>query len=132
MIKRVSLFDKDSHKKRLRAMREVLGQQVLGDYPSQPDFAKLLNIPFKRWNEYERGYPLPTKTLFLIRAKFEIRGLIEWIMFGDDEGLPPPIAAAFKTVEKRLIAEERAKYDEARKQQRRIRVLLKKRDSNAV
>ena len=47
-------FDVEAYRKRLRIMREI----VSGD--NQTDFAKRLDIDFKRWSNYERGYgPVP-------------------------------------------------------------------------
>jgi transcriptional regulator with XRE-family HTH domain len=75
-IKENELFDVEGYKRRLQLLRAMYGE-------TQEAFARRLNIPFKRWNEYERGYPIPRETCFLIRQKIA-SGIIEWIWFGDE------------------------------------------------
>lgn len=94
-------FDVEAYKKRLRIMREILS----GD--NQTDFAKRLGIDFKRWSNYERGYPVPREVAFLLRKEFPGMS-IEWIWWGSYEALSP----AYK--EKILLAE---KLDNERDQQ---------------
>jgi transcriptional regulator with XRE-family HTH domain len=68
-------FDVEAYRKRLRLFRELVSGE------NQADFAKRLGIPFKRWNNYERGYPVPRETAFLILEKFHGMS-VEWIWFG--------------------------------------------------
>lgn len=94
-------FDVEAYKKRLRIMREILS----GD--NQTEFAKRLGIDFKRWSNYERGYPVPREVAFLLRNKFPGMS-IEWIWFGSYDSL----SSSYK--EKILLAE---KLDVERDQQ---------------
>jgi len=75
-------FDVEAYRKRLRIMREILS----GD--NQTDFAKRLGIDFKRWSNYERGYPIPREVAFLLRQEFPGMS-IEWIWFGSYDALSP-------------------------------------------
>jgi hypothetical protein len=80
MVKKATKIPKrrfvvEDYKYRLRLLREV----YTGD--SQPEFAKLIDIPFKRWNMYERGYPIARETAFRLIEKLE--GVsVEWLWFG--------------------------------------------------
>jgi transcriptional regulator with XRE-family HTH domain len=68
-------FDTEAYRNRLRLLREIVSGE------NQVDFAKRLGIPFKRWSNYERGYPVPRETAFLLMKKFP--GLsVEWLWFG--------------------------------------------------
>jgi transcriptional regulator with XRE-family HTH domain len=68
-------FDVAEYQRRLKLLREIISGE------NQQDFAERLGIPFKRWNNYERGYPVPRETGFLIMQKFP--GIsVEWIWFG--------------------------------------------------
>ena len=68
-------FDVDAYKRRLRIMREILAGA------NQTEFAKLLGVDFKRWSNYERGYPLPREVAFLIDERFPGMS-IEWLWYG--------------------------------------------------
>jgi len=86
-------FDIEAYRKRLRIMREILS----GD--NQTEFAKRLGIDFKRWSNYERGYPVPREVAFLLRQKFPGMS-IEWIWFGSYDAL----SSSYR--EKILLAEK--------------------------
>ena len=65
-------FDVEAYRRRLRILREITG----GD--GQTAFARRLGIAFKRWSNFERGYPLSREVAFLLHQK--IPGIsIEWI-----------------------------------------------------
>jgi transcriptional regulator with XRE-family HTH domain len=67
---------------------------------TQPQFAKRLGIPFGRWNEYERGYLLPTKALLIVRSKIGA-SLMEWILTGDETTLPRRFIERLRAAERR-------------------------------
>lgn len=68
-------FNIDAYKQRLRLLREIIAGA------NQTEFAERLGIEFKRWSNYERGYPVPRETAFLLMEKFP--GIsVEWIWFG--------------------------------------------------
>jgi transcriptional regulator with XRE-family HTH domain len=74
-LPRIEGFDVEAYRLRLRLLREIVSGE------NQVDFARRLGIPFKRWSNYERGYPVPRETAFLLMKKFP--GLsVEWLWFG--------------------------------------------------
>lgn len=74
-MKKVKGFDVKAYQSRLRLLREI----VSGG--NQQEFAEKIGIPFKRWNNYERGYPVPRETAFILMEAFP--GIsVEWIWFG--------------------------------------------------
>jgi hypothetical protein len=69
-------FNIAAYRKRLRILREI----VAGD--SQQDFARKIGIELKRWNNYERGYPVPREVAFIIRER--LPGMcVTWLWWGD-------------------------------------------------
>lgn len=73
-------FDIGEYQHRLRMLREIISGE------NQQEFAERLGIPFKRWNNYERGYPIPRETAFILMEKF--RGIsVEWLWFGMEGNL---------------------------------------------
>lgn len=73
-------FDVEAYRRRIRILREI----VSGD--NQIEFVKRLGIDYKRWSNYERGYPIPREVAFLLRKKFPGMS-IEWIWFGTKDSL---------------------------------------------
>jgi transcriptional regulator with XRE-family HTH domain len=68
-------FKVEDYKHRLALLREIISG---GE--GQAEFAAKVGIPFKRWNSYERGYPIPRETAFLLLQKFD--GIsVEWLWF---------------------------------------------------
>jgi len=93
-------FDVEAYRRRLRIMREI----VSGD--NQTDFAKRLGIDFKRWSNYERGYPVPREVAFLLHHKFP--GLsIEWIWFGSMSSLSAHYREKIQLAEKLDLEQQR-------------------------
>lgn len=52
---------------------------------SQQEFADKIGIDMKRWNNYERGFPLPRDVAFLLWEKLDLS--IEWLWFGSERSL---------------------------------------------
>ena len=73
-------FDQDAYKRRLRIMREIISGE------NQTDFAKRLGMDFKRWSNYERGYPVPREVAFMLHEQFPGMS-IEWLWFGTKHSL---------------------------------------------
>ena len=74
-MKKPNGFDVVAYKQRLRLLREITSGA------NQTEFAARLGVAFKRWANYERGYPVPRETAFLIMEKFP--GIsVEWVWFG--------------------------------------------------
>jgi transcriptional regulator with XRE-family HTH domain len=79
---KIAGFDTAAYQRRLKLLREIVSGE------NQQDFAERLGIPFKRWNNYERGYPVPRETAFLLMQRFP--GLsIEWLWFDMKGNLSP-------------------------------------------
>ena len=74
-MREVDGFDTEAYRERLRLLREIIAGE------NQMQFAKRLDIPFKRWSNYERGYPVPRETAFLICKAFPGMS-VEWIWWG--------------------------------------------------
>jgi hypothetical protein len=65
----------------------ILRHHVSGsDHGSKARFAARIGIEYKRWNNFERGYPLPRDmAIHLVRT---IHGLtLDWIYLGREDGL---------------------------------------------
>lgn len=78
------ILDNQSIARRLRVLRySVTG----GDQGAQSRFAILMKIDPKRWNNYERAYPLPRDmAVHLVRR---IPGLTtDWLWLGIEGGMP--------------------------------------------
>ena len=69
------LFDAYAYIDRLIMLRQLLGGL------NQTEMARVLGITLKRWNNYERGYPISLDTAMQIHAT--IPGMsTDWIWFG--------------------------------------------------
>lgn len=93
-------FDVEAYRRRLRIMREI----IAGD--NQTEFAKRLGVDFKRWSNYERGYPVPREVAFILHDKFPGMS-IEWIWFGTDKSLSDSYKEKIALAEKLDIERER-------------------------
>jgi hypothetical protein len=113
--KKINGFDTEAYLGRLRLMREICSGE------NQADFAKRLGIPAKRWSNYERGYPVPRETAFLIIQKFPGMS-VEWLWFGMMGNLAPfyrdKIAAA-----EQILREQSAALRAAEKVEAKLREL---------
>jgi transcriptional regulator with XRE-family HTH domain len=79
---KIAGFDTAAYQRRLKLLREIVSGE------NQQEFAERLGIPFKRWNNYERGYPVPRETAFLLMQRFP--GIsIEWLWFDMKGNLSP-------------------------------------------
>ena len=69
--------------RRLRILRHHIAG---GDHGSRARFAVQIGIEYKRWNNFERGYPMPRDmAIHLVRA---IHGLtLDWIYLGRQDGM---------------------------------------------
>lgn len=93
-------FDIEAYRRRLRILREI----VSGD--NQTDFSRRLGVDYKRWSNYERGYPVPREVAFLLHEKFPGMS-IEWIWFGKYAGLSADYRERILLAEKLDIERER-------------------------
>jgi transcriptional regulator with XRE-family HTH domain len=108
LVKVFVSFNEDDYKKRLQLLRAMYGE-------TQEVFAERLGIPFKRWNQYERGYPIPRETAWLIRQKL-YTGIIEWIWFGDETVLNETFRKRLRAVE---LADRKRSDDRVKEQRSR-------------
>lgn len=107
------------YKHRLRLFREVIAVR------SQQDIADALGIDLKRWNNYERGYPIPREIAFLIREKFPGMS-VEWLWWGDMGNLSSKYTRRLALAEKRLAERDTAQA-ELEKALKRVKQLKPKR-----
>ena len=89
-------FNLEDYKKRLKLLRQIYA----GD--NQQEFAERIGIPFKRWNNYERGYPVPRETAFVLMEELGVS--VEWLWYGMTGNLT-------KSFSLKLEEAERAKRD---------------------
>lgn len=109
----------EAYQRRLRLLREI----VAGD--NQAEFADRLGIAFKRWSNYERGYPVPREVAFVIMKK--LPGIsVEWLWFGMEGNLSQAYLEKIRAAEK-LDQEQRAAARAAVKANARLRELTRKR-----
>jgi hypothetical protein len=84
-------FDQNAYVRRLQLLREIVSGE------NQVDFAERLGIDVKRWNNYERGYPLPREIAFLLRKMFDV--CPGWIWFGLEGNMPSHLREKIKAAE---------------------------------
>jgi transcriptional regulator with XRE-family HTH domain len=85
---------------RLRRLRAVYGD-------TQREFAARIGVPFKRWNEYERGRLLLSMETMLILCS-KIDGMTaDWLLFGLDGNLSHSLRLRLIEAEKAAVARER-------------------------
>lgn len=78
---------------RLRTLRALKGL-------SGPKFAEWLEIEYPRWNNFERGFPLPAPIALLLCRRFP--GLtLDWLYRGRLEGLTLDLADRLGELESR-------------------------------
>jgi transcriptional regulator with XRE-family HTH domain len=104
---------------RLRLLRAIYDE-------TQQEFADRLGIKFKTWNEYERGYVLPTTTLLLIRKHIE-PGIIEWLLTGDRKLITMNFDALLEKALQRVREQDKAKAKAQRLKQRVVADYIRKR-----
>jgi transcriptional regulator with XRE-family HTH domain len=99
-VKKIEGFDVEAYQRRLRILRQIISGE------NQQDFADRLGIGMMRWNNYERGYPVPREVAFILMKKFP--GIsVEWIWFGMTGNLSEHYA-------KRIAALEEAQREETK------------------
>jgi transcriptional regulator with XRE-family HTH domain len=91
-IKSRGRFNLEDYKKRLKLLREIYA----GD--NQQEFAERIGIPFKRWNNYERGYPIPRETAFILMEELGVS--VEWLWYGMTGNLTKSFTLKLEEAEK--------------------------------
>jgi hypothetical protein len=118
-VLKIDGFDTKAYQRRLILLREIISGE------NQTDFAARLGIPMKRWSNYERGYPIPRETAFVIMNKFPGMS-VEWIWFGAIGNLSEHYRKRIETAEKYLRDREAAEREVAKAQSRLADVAKKK------
>jgi transcriptional regulator with XRE-family HTH domain len=93
-------FVKEAYQRRLRMLRRIYGM-------NQTEFAKYVGITYKKWNHYERGYPVSRESAFILQQV--LPGFsIDWLWFG--------VAANFDQMlkESELLRAEQRKHTRPR------------------
>jgi DNA-binding XRE family transcriptional regulator len=85
----------EAYKNRLRLLREIISGE------NQTMFAKTIGMDFKRWNNFERGYPLPMKVAFMLFEQYgEKYGFsVDWIWWGKEGNLSPDFKKKLQVLE---------------------------------
>jgi hypothetical protein len=98
--------------RRLRALRHHVSGSGHG---SRADFAARTKIEYKRWNNYERGFPIRRDAaIHLVKT---IHGLtLDWIYLGRQDGMPARLQRELEDAGKAVIlSEERGSSGSSRK-----------------
>jgi hypothetical protein len=117
---KTKIFDVEKYKRRLQILREVIS----GD--SQTAFANRLGIKPAKWSNYERGFPVPRETAFLLKEKFDVS--VEWLWFGLEGNMPAELKARIRKAEthERDLAAARKQLADAQAQLRETELKRKK------
>jgi transcriptional regulator with XRE-family HTH domain len=79
-------YKKDPTALRLKRLRTAKG------FNSGAEFARFLGVSKARWNNFERGFPMPREMIELL-CKDKIPGLTsDWLYWGDAGGLSVELA----------------------------------------
>jgi len=89
--------------RRLRILRHHVAGSEQG---SRARFAAQIGIEYKRWNNFERGYPIPRDmAIHLVRA---IHGLtLDWVYLGRQDGLSMRLQRELEEAGKAVTLSER-------------------------
>ena len=89
--------------RRLRILRHLVSG---GGHGSRAQFAARIGIEYKRWNNFERGFPLPRgMAIHLVRA---IDGLtLDWIYLGRQDGMSMRLQRELEEAGKAVTLSER-------------------------
>jgi transcriptional regulator with XRE-family HTH domain len=119
LAKNQDLIDIKKYVFRLRVLRAIYGE-------TQAEFAERLGIKFKTWNEYERGYVLPTTTLLRIHNVFVDGGVIEWILTGNRSIVTSNFDKLLEQAIQKVKEQDRAKAKAQRAKQRVVADYIRK------
>ena len=85
-------FDSEAYRNRIRVLRRLVGM-------NQTQFADWLGIAYKKWNHYERGYPVSRETAFLLHRKIYWFST-DWLWHGDTKGLSAGTLEQIRAIER--------------------------------
>jgi hypothetical protein len=86
------IFDQNAYCRRLQLLRAVYRM-------NQTEFADFVGIDYKKWNHYERGYPIPRETAWVLLDKID-GFATDWLWFGLQKGLSEALATALLDVQR--------------------------------
>jgi DNA-binding XRE family transcriptional regulator len=86
------VFDAEAYRRRIRILRKIFDM-------NQTQFAQYIGVPFKKWNHYERGYPIPRETAFILREKIPDIS-IDWLWFGSTGGVSSAMLRQIRSLQK--------------------------------
>lgn len=111
-------------KARERAYRVRVRQlrQILLPGATQGEFEKRLGLRPRLWSNYERGYPLPRETAFILEREFGAEFSPEWLWWGRRGNLTKAFAQALESFA--TLAAEQAAIDHARVELQRRQAAL--------
>jgi transcriptional regulator with XRE-family HTH domain len=116
--KRYAKQSRDFHTRdylnRLRALRSVNGD-------NQTEFAQRLGVAYKRWSNYERGYPMPRATCWILHDRLGVS--IDWLWFGEETNMPRELLAKIHKAMAKLgeIAKAEEEVEHAKAKLARLR-----------
>lgn len=84
-------FDEVEYLRRLKLMREIISGE------NQTDFAARLGVTFKRWANYERGYPVSRQVAWKLWDDFGVS--VEWLWYGAQGNVKPIFLERLKAAE---------------------------------
>lgn len=98
-------FDRPTTQRLIR-LRKALG------YEDGASFARALGISRARWNNYERGFPLPVEMALRVRDQCRRDGYpgltLDWIYDGNADHLPVDLAIKLGEVRATFTKERRS------------------------
>lgn len=84
--------DRNDYRHRIKLVRKLHNC-------NQIKFAKLLGIPYKRWNHYECGYWLTRESAFTLLL--HVKGLsFDWLYLGNEKAMDQTLLRRLKHIER--------------------------------
>jgi hypothetical protein len=101
LLKQALTYDMDGYRRRIRLLRKLKGM-------NQTEWTAFTGIAYKKWNHYERGYPISREALWIIHDR--LPGIsTDWIWFGRMLGLAPDLKRRLERLEREDIKESLTK-----------------------
>jgi hypothetical protein len=80
----------EDYRRRVRLLRKLYSMD-------QKQWSEFIGIHYKKWNHYERGYPVSRESQVTLRQKLGIS--IDWLCFGDPSGMTLGMLAHLRHLE---------------------------------
>lgn len=121
-MKQTGSFDPEQYRRRLRLLRRIYGE-------NQTQFAARVGIAFKKWNHYERGYPVPRETAFILRDRLGVSP--DWIWFGVEGNLSLDLRDRIRRAERDEATASRSLQEQIYALPHSMRKKISKRDKKS-